>query len=251
MADATFLQADLRERPETDLRLEPWLMLFIVAPTLAAGLFAGGFVILRLVPPQGRGLSVLPVILFVAMSALVAVVGWAGSVYLTYQLVNRRDRHFRRVARLAEDATAYLQARGAEAGVDVSEAVSRVEGVQREMRQQAGERGAAIWTILCVLAGGIVYCVLWYVLMEDYRQHEANETALASGLSEGFAALGVETSIAFRPTIPDRRFWWYLVYTVITFGIFWIYWFYVMMADPNAHFDAHAHWEARLAPVAQ
>lgn len=247
VADTTFLQADLGERARTDVHISPLLLLLIAAlwmlsivPVLFTGLLA-----------ENMGeVGTIPALLALAFSLLLGLGSWAVSIYITYQLVSRRDKHFRRLARLAEDAAVYLRARSEETGAELGDPQARLAEVERAMRTQAAERGAVIWTILCALAG-IVYPVLWYVLMDDYARHETNEVALTAVLNHSFALLGTEAGIAFQQQIPARRFWLYLLGTLITFGVFGIYWLYVMIADPNQHFQAHADWESRLARAAQ
>lgn len=171
--------------------------------------------------------------------------------YVIWQLVNRRDRHFRRVARLAEDSTVYLRARAEETGADLGRTLPRLEAAQRALREGAAERGAAVWTILCVLTQGIGTLVLWYVLMADFTKHEAQERELAVALNQGFGALGEQASLRAEPQIPNRSYGLYLLLTIITFGLFNIYWYYCLIEDPNRHFQAQAEWEADLALLAR
>ena len=210
MADTTFLQADLRQREQTDRRVSFWVALLL-------GIITFGL--------------------------------WG--YYVIWQLVSRRDNHFRRVARLAEDATVYLRTRAHETGTDLGETLTRLEGAQRALRDSAAERGAAIWTILCILTQGLGNLVLWYVLMSDFSKHEAQEAELVAALNQGFALLGEQALLRFEPQIPDRSYWLYLLFTLITFGLFGIYWYYCLLEDPNRHFGAQGDWEAGLGLLAR
>lgn len=242
MADVTFLRADLEERPRTDMMLSPWLLLaMLVAAAVAFALVLFAF-FLGATGVDSDSLMVAPTLMIV----LVGIASTAVSLYIVYHLVGRRDRHFRRLARLAEDATVYLRSRAQEAGADLSGPLEQLERMQRTMREQAGERGALIWAVLWVLAGLAVQYVLFYVLMQDFRRHEASEVELTVALNEAFSALGAEPGIAFQPQIPERSFWLYVLLTLITFGVWNLYWLYCMMADPNRHFVAQADWETRL-----
>jgi len=248
LADTTFLQADLRERPFTDILISPWLLLAMVGlwPVAFAVMFVG-----LLASTLGEETEEIAAAGGMALFAILALASWALFIYITYQLVSRRDRHFRRLARLAEDAAVYLRARAAESGRNLEAGLARLEAAHRATREQAGERGAVIWTILCALAGGIVYLVLWYVLMDDYKRHEINEVELAAAINAAFSELGVGAGIASQRQIPERSFWLYLFLSLITLSVFGLYWTYVMIADPNQHFRAHVEWESRLAQVAQ
>ena len=209
VADTTFLQADLREREETDRQISFWLAFLLGILTL--GLY---------------------------------------SYYVIWQLVSRRDRHFRRIARLAEDATVYLRARAEAAGTDIGERLVRLEAAQRPLRESAAERGALIWTILCFVSQGVGSFVLWYVLMADFRQHEQQEEQLVSVTNEALVALGENPGLVSHPQVPERSYWLYLFLTIITLGLFSVYWYYCLIEDPNRHFGAQAEWEARLVRAA-
>lgn len=205
MADTTFLEADLRERPATDQEISFWLALLLSVVTFGL---------------------------------------W--TYYVIWQLVSRRDRHFRRVARLAEDATAYLRDRSQEAGADLGPQLARLSETQRGMRESAHERGALIWTILCLLTSGVAALILYCVLMGDYRRHQAQEEELVAALNDAFNTLGEHPGLVAVPEIPERSCGLYIFLTIITFGLFGIYWYYCLIEDPNRHFRAQAEWEQRV-----
>lgn len=252
MADTTFLQADLREREETDKRLSPLLLLLPVAGVLVLAVMVSLLFAVMAALETGLGAEP-PEAMVVLMVVAVGVVALAPAVlplYIVYQLVNRRDRHFRRVARLAEDATVYLRARAEEEGADLKDQLARLEELGRELRERATPRGAVLWTLLCFLVGLLPYLVLAYVLMDDYRQHERLEGELTRRLAEGFRALGTQTRLPFSAQVRARSFWLYALATLVTLGLFWVWWVYVLMVEPNRHFEAQARWEEALGALA-
>ena len=168
------------------------------------------------------------------------------SYVVIWRLVSRRDRHFRRIARLTEDAGVYLRDRGADEGVDVEGVLTRLKRVERSTRLYAYERGATLWTLLVFLAG-IALWVLWYVLMDDFQKHEEDEETIVSAINHGLGLLGQEANLTYERQVPARRFWEFMILTLITFGIYGIYWLYCMVEDGNRHFRAQAEWETQLA----
>jgi hypothetical protein len=153
------------------------------------------------------------------------------------------------VARLAEDVTVYLRDRAEGSGVDLSAQLAGLDRAQRNLRESSSERGAAIWTILCILTG-IAGLVLYCVLMVDYRRHQAQEEDLVRELNGALVALGEHPGLVAAAEIPERNYWLYLLLTFVTFGLFGIYWWYCLIEDPNRHFRAQAEWESRLEQAA-
>ena len=168
------------------------------------------------------------------------------SYVVIWRLVSRRDRHFRRIVRLTEDAGVYLRDRGADEGVDVEGVLTRLKRVERSTRLYAYERGATLWTLLVFLAG-IALWVLWYVLMEDFQKHEEDEETIVSAINHGLGLLGQDANLTYERQVPARSFWQFMILTLITFGIYGVYWLYCMVEDGNRHFRAQAEWEAQLA----
>jgi len=245
MADITFLMADLRERSSTDRIINPWVLLplFLLPVVLIVVYFSFMLATLVMAPgaeaePVAVGFSVLNLAFVLAITA---AYGW-----LTWAIVSRRDRHFRRMARLAEDIAVYLRDRSGEVAADLSAVLERLRSVQRTMRETGRERGAVVWTIICLLTQGIGNLILWYLLMSDYKRHEQEEAALLAIANDGFMPLGDARTLVSRPVMPQRNFGTYLLLMFVTLGLFAMYWWWCMVADPNHHFRAHGSWEPGL-----
>jgi hypothetical protein len=246
MADTAALRAELQDRLRTDRLVPPWLGFLPAAAALAILVLMGLFAAIGQAAGGKAGESAAMVAVFPLFTA--AYFGaFAVVVWVAYVLMWRRDAHLRRVYYLKQDAEAYLAARAQESGVDVSHAQYRLRALERPMREQAEARGAVTWAVLSLAGPGVFG--LAYLLMTDFRLHEAAEAELASALEEGLTAVGQGTSLTFAPQIAERSFWLYLVLTVVTCGLFAIYWFWVLAADPNRHFAEHESWEGRLGQV--
>jgi hypothetical protein len=246
VADTAAVRAELQERLQTDRLVPPWLGFLPAVAGLAVLVLMGLFVAVGEAAGGEAGGSAAMVVVFPLFMA--AYLGaFAVVVWVAYVLMWRRDAHFRRILYLKQDAEAYLAARARETGADVNHALYRLRALERPVREQAEPRGAVTWAVLSLAGPGVFG--LAYLLMADFRLHEAAEMELVSALEEGLTAVGQGTSLAFAPQVPERSFWLYVVLAVVTSGLFALYWFWVLAADPNQHFAEHESWEARLGQV--
>lgn len=168
-------------------------------------------------------------------------------MYTIYRLVQRRDMHFQRINRLTGDLINFLQEKGEETGEDVSQSIRKLEAIKRKLDDQAKERGAVLWLLICMFTG-IGSFILYYFLMDDFLKHEKYEREFLDTLNPAAKQLGIITApIKAERSIEERSFAMYLVLSIITLGIFGIYWFSVILNEPNRHFLEHARWEAVLS----
>lgn len=164
-------------------------------------------------------------------------------LYIVYKLVQRRDEHFRRMAAVADAAIAALRdkARGREELVSTE--LAQLEQVRMQMATMAAERGAAIWLLICLFTG-IGSFILYYLLMQDYVQHDVLEAQFFTLMSVALAKLGLAAEAGQAvPSVPQRDFVTFLVLSIVTCGIYGLYWMYVMIKDFNDHFMAQVPWE--------
>lgn len=168
------------------------------------------------------------------------IYGW----YIIYKLVQRRDEHFKRMAGVAESAIAQLRAKAQGREDAVTAELSQLEQVRLQMNTMSAERGAAIWLLIAIFTFGIGYMILYYLLMQDYVQHDAVEAQFFTLMSNALNKLGLsEQAGQAARTVPDREYVTFLVLTLVTCGIYGIYWMYVMIKDFNDHFMAQVPWE--------
>ncbi|MBC7253666.1 MAG: DUF4234 domain-containing protein [Actinobacteria bacterium] len=163
-------------------------------------------------------------------------------LYIVYKLVQRRDEHFRRMAGVA-DAVAALRAKAQGREELIAPELAQLEQVRVQMAAMAAERGAAIWLLICMFTG-IGSLILYYLLMQDYVQHDLLEAQFFTLMSGALAKLGLASEAGQAvPSVPQRDFVTFLILTLVTCGIYGLYWMYVMIKDFNDHFMAQVPWE--------
>ncbi len=164
-------------------------------------------------------------------------------LYIVYKLVQRRDDHFRRMAGVVDTAIDQLRAKARGREELIAPELSQLEQVRAQMMVMTAERGAAIWLLICLLTG-VGTLILYYLLMQDYAQHDALEAQFFTQMSSALAKLGLAAEAGQAvPSVPQRDFVTYLVLTLVTCGIYGFYWMYVMIKDFNDHFMAQVPWE--------
>ncbi len=168
-------------------------------------------------------------------------------IYIIYKLVQRRDEHFKRMAAVVDASVQQLRARAAGREELIQQELSQLEWIRGQMLTMSSERGAAIWLLICIFTGIGAY-ILYYLLMQDYAQHDTLEAQYFTVMSSALAKLGLAGSEAqaFR-SVPDREFVTFLLLTLVTCGIYGLYWMYVMIKDLNDHFAAQYPWEDFIA----
>jgi len=163
--------------------------------------------------------------------------------YLIYKLVQRRDEHFKRMAGVADAAIAQLRVKAQGREDLIAPELQQLEQARMQMQTLAAERGAAIWLLICIFTG-VGQFILWYLLMQDYRQHEAVEFQFFTLMSSALAKLGLSGEAGQAvPVIPEREFVTYVLLSIVTCCIYAYYWLYVMVKDFNDHLIAQVPWE--------
>jgi Domain of unknown function (DUF4234) len=174
-------------------------------------------------------------------------------LYIVYKLVQRRDQHFRRMADVVEDSFQLLKEK-AEGREDlIADELNQLDQIRMRMRTMSAEQGAAIWLLICIstswVFGGFLFVsigdyILYYVLMKDYSEHDAIEARFFTLMSSSFARLGLaaEPGEAQR-NVPERDYTKFLIWSIVTCGIYGLYWMYVMIKDFNEHFMMQVPWE--------
>ena len=174
-------------------------------------------------------------------------------LYIIYKLVQRRDEHFRRMADVAECAVLQLREKAKDREEIIADELYRLDQIRMRMRTMSAEKGAAIWLLICLctswIFGGFLFIsfgdyILYYLLMNDYTDHDSTEAQFFTLMSGALAKLGLagQTSQA-QTSVPERNYINFLVFSIITCGIYGLYWMYVMIKDFNDHFMAQVPWE--------
>lgn len=168
----------------------------------------------------------------------IITLGIAGIV-MFYRLIKRRAEHFKRQRRIVEAMETIMRAKASK-HTDITPEVTKMSLINKGMRDEEGEKSAALWTILSIFTGiGGLY--VWYFLMRDIYTHSNRQRDFVDEFVKVMSKLGVDTSaiatsVKAQYQVPKRSFAKYLVLTIVTIGIFGIYWAYVIFKDWNDHF---------------
>ena len=167
---------------------------------------------------------------------------------LIYNLVKRRDAHFHRQWRLFLNVFEFLSAVSKEKDVDLRESLTMCNTVLALGESEEIEREAGKWAILSIvpIINFFVILYVFYFLMNDFYRHESREDRIIECVNDALEKLGGERIKARTDPILYRNFVLYLFLTFITFGIFIFYWVYVLIKDPNKHFDYQDYYEYKL-----
>jgi len=169
--------------------------------------------------------------------------------YVLYQLVRRSRDHNRRRLELLDAATAAAWDRAQSAGRG-DELRPRFEsmgvhlGVLRNMTTDF--RDPVIWTIISVVASGIVHIILYCLLDSDLVKHDAAERAAEAELAGIYSALGADLPVPTGAPKQAHNYVARVIVTLITFGIYFLWWEYNIMVDLNHHFEENWAWEDGL-----
>jgi hypothetical protein len=171
--------------------------------------------------------------------------------YIIYKLVQRRDEHFRRMSAVADASIAQLKVKAQGREDAIAAELTQLEQIRMRMATMAAERGAAIWLLICIFTG-VGSLILYYLLMQDYVEHDEVESQFFTLMSGALAKLGLSGQAGQAvPSVPRREYVTFLILTIVTCGIYGIYWMYVMIKDFNEHFLAQVPWEDFLLQALQ
>jgi hypothetical protein len=227
-------------RDESDSMLSnAWLLVYLIP--IVAILLAMAFFFLAIL-----GILVMGIV-GILVVALAFPIMFLVSLVLTYKLIKRRNTHFKRQQFLLEDIAKAAKAIAEKKGVDAETGLSSLERTAREAKAEETEKGAVLWAILSAIIPVIAEWYIMYFLMKDFYRHERREDGFWEDLGKVLDKLGVKFSAPRRSEIlPDRSFVLYLILSIITLGLFRIYWLYVLLKDPNTHFQYHIQAEDQL-----
>ena len=161
--------------------------------------------------------------------------------YEFYWMVKRRDLH---IARFYDLADAFIGWANSEAQARRVDLRYELEALRSAVSKRQPARNARLWLLLWLIAGPVVFYA-WYFLNDDFLEHERQEEAFYQAAQDALYRLRATSRPRPGSCISTRRirFFWYLVLSLLTFGIFGIYWHYRLIEDPNRHFRANVALE--------
>ncbi len=173
---------------------------------------------------------------------------YQGMIY--HRLIERRNAHFARqhvfYRNVINSLEELIRRRST---VSVAAELQRARDILNESTRQEKDRRALLWAILSVLFSLPVFYVFWF-LMKDYRLHSERQQEMVENINAVFQRGGLpDVVIVDHSQVPQRSFWGYLLFSIITVGLFSIYWLYVIFKDPNNHFKQQAYVENQIAGV--
>jgi len=249
------VKKDVRMRVETDsIMSTAWLLIYLV-PIILAAVWAPIFIatmnsLVRTTAqlPTAQRFDALSSSIFALLSVVyvIGAISFIANVIFEYKLVKRRNTHFKRQSFLFEDILASVKAIAGKKGVNVEAGLGSADRTLREVKAEETEKNAVLWALLSAFVPIVVWYV-WYFLMKDFYKHERREDGFWEDTSKMLDKCGARFSVPRRmETVPDRSFALYLIVSIVTFGVFNIYWFYVLLKDPNHHFQYHIQIEDPL-----
>ena len=174
--------------------------------------------------------------------------------YVIYQLVRRsRDHNQRRLELLdAANAVAWERANAAGKADELHPRFERIAaelGVLRAMTTDF--RDPVIWTVLSLVASGIIHIILYIFLDGDLVKHDRAERAIETELAAIYGALGVQLPGPTGEAKQPHNYAGRVIAAIFSLGVYALFWLYNIMDDGNRHFAENWAWEDSLAQAVQ
>lgn len=190
--------------------------------------------------------SVLEIVLSVL--GTLGLVAFAGTAYLVYLLVNRRNSHFAREQALFGKVLEIIRSKVRPEDASAQASLASNYQCYYWFAQSSGEKSAILQALLTPIGWILVMFELLF-LSEDWKEHEKREDYMIQELNRTLGFLGsylLPTRLRPSPVrLRDSAV--YLVLTIITLGIAELVWLYLSVEDPAEHFEFHSHLEFPLA----
>jgi hypothetical protein len=103
-----------------------------------------------------------------------------------------------------------------------------------------------IWTVISIVASGIVQIILYVLLDQDLVKHDAAERAAEAELAAIYAALGADLPAPTTPPKQPHNYVNRIIVAIVTVGIYTLWWLYNIMDEGNRHFEENWVWEDSL-----
>jgi len=189
------------------------------------------------------------------LAILFGVLGLAGFIfstaasYLVYLLVNRRNTHLAREEALLWGVLGNLRSKTEPGDMKTLLPLESAEYNLARFSGAGKERSALLWALLTLIpfAGWVFMITVLAFLSHDLGTHEQREDVILEDLTRAVNVQG-------GPSLPARR--WkmsrasvplYIIFSLLSVGVFLLAWLYLAAEDPRTHFTHHQSVEAILA----
>ncbi len=174
-----------------------------------------------------------------ALGWTVLTLGFYG-FYVFYQLVRRMRDHNARRLELLDAAVNFGWEEAGRRGMqeELAPSFQRAALHLAVLRKMTGDfREPVIWTVLTVVASGIVHVIAFILLDQDLVKHDRAEVGVEHELALIYGRFG-HTLAYPEPgrTKGQHNYVGRIVAAFFSFGIYFLWWYYDMMEEPNRHF---------------
>jgi len=179
----------------------------------------------------------------VIFGIITSILGAILSAYWVYMLHQRRNDHFERQQKFFGIISNILNQKQPN-----SEANQMFANSLESIKLQEIQRNAIFWAVLYVIpvVNIISFLFTHLTLMKVFYEHEINENRCIEDLRVLLNQYNLSYTYERTYSLPRRNRLLYIILTIITFGLFVFYWNYILMKDPNTHFNEHNELESQL-----
>jgi hypothetical protein len=173
----------------------------------------------------------------------ILTVGFYGH-YGTFKLVERRTEHAKRRLAFMSYLWHALNARAEAAGrrEEVAEGLDNLSRIYQQIEtfERRNKREPVLWMLLRIFIG-FIGGYINHFLNKDLIFFDTWEDSYFSNVEWVMQRLGYPVSIPKRTRpVRNRSTGLYVVFSIVTLGLFSLFWRYSVMTDGNAHFDDDA-----------
>jgi Domain of unknown function (DUF4234) len=175
--------------------------------------------------------------------------------YVFYQLVRRMRDHNARRLELLDATLSFAWEEAGRRGLqgELAPSFQRAAAHVEVMRKMTSDfREPLVWTLLTLIASGIVHVVAFVLLDQDLVKHDQAEVGVEYEIALIFGRFGRNLPFPDQRRVKKRHnYVARIVVAFFTFGFYFLWWYHDMMAEPNRHF--HTNWaeEDTLAGAVQ
>jgi hypothetical protein len=187
---------------------------------------------------------------YTAGDSTLAIIGWALvavgailSLLVMYKLLWRREEHFKRAKQLREGLVEYLKTKSDETG---NTDVSTMQSIHSEINTTEPSRSPIIYTILVIIPLVNLYVI--YVLLKEITSHDHKELEFYKLAQSLFSKSDTNVVIPTWNPLPPRSAGLYVILSLII-PFFSLYVLWILIKDPDMHFQFHQKMEEALEKV--